>query len=488
MVKKISNVGESPLFRDDGPLGARIVRRVRGITLEVIAFIVVTILLPVLLVGAVLVDLALWLRRRKPWVGVRLTAFLWWFLFGEMRALVTILGIWIITGAWFGIGSRRRRVLLYRLRVHWCTSHLSGIRVLFGLKFEIDGLEEAAPGPVMIMLRHASIIDNMLPDAIISRTHGIGLRYVIKRELQMIPTIDLGGRWVPTNFVRRASGDAKAEISRLLQLTEDLGEGEGILIYPEGTRFTPAKLERAQEIVRERQPEVSRVRRPAGAPAAAATRRPARPHRRCAGCRRRLLRPRRVRRLPVHLGHLGREAGRLGHRHQALAGPRGRDPARRGRPRRMALPQLARDGRLDRLEDQALRRRAGAIRFELMSHAPTPGRSAVFGALLSGASDSAFASRASDVSGALLSGASDSASVCRGRVGGYAAHMITPTAPTLETPAPPGPGGPGAPDPSPPTPAPDPSPLPPQPDPEPPVEPPIEPPGPVPPTPNPSPI
>ncbi len=256
-MKKISNVGESPLFRDDGPLGARIIRRVRGISLEIIAFVLVTVLLPVLLVGAAIVDLALWLKRRKPWVAVRLTAFLWWFLFGEMRALLGLLGIWIVTGAWFGVGSRRRRVLLYRLRVHWCTSHLSGIRVLFGLRFEIEGLDEAAPGPVMVMLRHASIIDNMLPDSIVSRTHGIGLRYVIKRELQMIPTIDIGGRWVPTNFIRRGSGDAETEISQLLQLTEDLGEGEGILIYPEGTRFTPAKLKRAQEIVRERQPEMA---------------------------------------------------------------------------------------------------------------------------------------------------------------------------------------------------------------------------------------
>jgi 1-acyl-sn-glycerol-3-phosphate acyltransferase len=256
-VKRISNVTSAPLFRDDGPLGARILRRVRGISLEIVAFVLVTLLLPVLLVGAALVDLALWLKRRKPWVAVRLTAFLWWFLFGEMRVLVSLLGIWLITGAWFGIGSLRRRVLLYRLRVHWCNSHLSGIRVLFGLRFEIEGLDEAAPGPVMIMLRHASIIDNMLPDSIVSRTHGIGLRYVIKRELQMIPTIDIGGRWVPTNFVRRGSGDTDSEVNRLLQLTENLGEGEGILIYPEGTRFTPAKLKRAKEIVRERQPEVA---------------------------------------------------------------------------------------------------------------------------------------------------------------------------------------------------------------------------------------
>ena len=257
-MKKISNVsGSSPLFRDDGPLGTRIVRRVRGISIELVAFVLVTVLLPVLLLGAALVDFSLWLKRRKPWVAVRLAAFLWWFLFGEIRTLVALFAIWLATGAWFGLGSHRRRVLLYRLRVHWCTSHLSGIRVLFGLEFEIEGLEEAAPGPVTIMMRHASIIDNMLPDAIVARTHGIGLRYVIKRELQMIPTIDIGGRWVPTNYVRRGSGDAESEIERLRMLADDLGEGEGILIYPEGTRFEPRKLKRAQQIVRERQPEMA---------------------------------------------------------------------------------------------------------------------------------------------------------------------------------------------------------------------------------------
>ncbi|MDQ3759661.1 MAG: lysophospholipid acyltransferase family protein [Actinomycetota bacterium] len=256
-MRRISNVRPSPLFRDDGPLGARIMRRVRGITLELVAFVLVTVLLPGLLLVAALVDLALWLDRRKPWVGVRLTAFCWWFLFGELRALVVILGIAVITGGPLGKGSLRRRVLLYRLRAHWAASHLGGIRVLFGLHFEVEGLAEAGPGPVTIMMRHASIIDNMLPDALVARTHGLGLRYVIKRELQTIPTIDIGGRWVPTNFVRRGSGDSAGEIARLRALAIDLHEGEGILVYPEGTRFTPAKLERAKEIVRERQPEIS---------------------------------------------------------------------------------------------------------------------------------------------------------------------------------------------------------------------------------------
>jgi len=40
-----------------------------------------------------------------------------------------------------------------------------------------------------------------------------GSGFVIKRELQMLPTIDIGGRWVPTLFVRRASGDTMGRSS-----------------------------------------------------------------------------------------------------------------------------------------------------------------------------------------------------------------------------------------------------------------------------------
>lgn len=253
----VESVTAGPLFADDGPRGPRLIRRLRGITIEVLAFVLLTLLFPLLLPGAALVDLVLWLRQRKPWVGVRLVAMLWWFLFGEMRGLMGLLGIWVLTAGPWGRGSLRRRRWLYDLRIHWCRSHIGGARVLFRLRFEVEGLELAGPGPVLIMIRHASIIDNMLPDAVVGRGHGLGLRFVLKRELQMIPTIDIGGRWVPTNFIRRASADPEAEIAALRGLARDLGAGEGILIYPEGTRFTPPKLARAQEVIAERQPNVA---------------------------------------------------------------------------------------------------------------------------------------------------------------------------------------------------------------------------------------
>ncbi len=243
-----------PLVPDDSPRASRVLRRVRGIAIEVIALALLTALSPVLLVGAAAVDGGLWLRRRKPWMAVRLLAMLWWFLVGELYGLLGLLGIWILSG---GRDSARRRDRVYRLKRRWLASHLAGIKALFGLRFEIEGLELAGPGPVAVLIRHASIIDNALPDAIVGRAHGIGFRFVIKRELQMLPTIDIGGRWVPTLFVRRASGDTATELEAMRALTVNMSARDGLLIYPEGTRSTPEKLARAKRIIAERQPGIA---------------------------------------------------------------------------------------------------------------------------------------------------------------------------------------------------------------------------------------
>jgi 1-acyl-sn-glycerol-3-phosphate acyltransferase len=227
--------------------------------LELVLFIVLTALLPVALVVAGLVDLTLWLRSRKPWMAVRLIAMLWWFLAGELYGLAGLLAIELVCA---GRDTRRRRRLVFKLKRQWLGSHVAGLRRLFGLRFEFDGLEHAGPGPELVMIRHASIIDNTLPDVIIGGAHGIGFRFVIKRELRMLPTIDIGGRWVPTLFVRRRSGDTDTELAKLAPLTENLGPDDGILIYPEGTRCTAEKLARAKQIIAERQPAIAPLAEP----------------------------------------------------------------------------------------------------------------------------------------------------------------------------------------------------------------------------------
>ena len=246
-------IGEGPLTPAPGPARKRLLRRLRGIGFELVGFIAVTILFPLLFVVALIVDLYLRITRGKPMVGIRLLPFMWWFLLTELGALTALAVIWLRAGGPFGKGSISRRRGVYWLRPRWARSHLGAFKLLFGMRIEIDGLEVARPGPVLVMIRHASIVDNLLPDTTLALRAGYGLRFVVKRELQVLPAIDIGGRWIPTSFLNRAD----AEIDEMVQLAHDLGSDEAVVIFPEGTRATAEKIARAKEIVRERQPDVS---------------------------------------------------------------------------------------------------------------------------------------------------------------------------------------------------------------------------------------
>jgi 1-acyl-sn-glycerol-3-phosphate acyltransferase len=72
----------------------------------------------------------------------------------------------------------------------------------------------------------------------------------LKRELLWDPCLDIAGNRMVNCFVRRDSGAAEAEIAAVRDIARGIGAGEGVLIYPEGTRFTPAKRERALERIR----------------------------------------------------------------------------------------------------------------------------------------------------------------------------------------------------------------------------------------------
>jgi 1-acyl-sn-glycerol-3-phosphate acyltransferase len=227
---------------DDQP-GVRRRRILRGLVREVGGLALLTVLFPLLIVAAAAVDLALWLRRRKPWMAVRLLVLVWWFLLCEVRGLLGVLRTWVLSGGPFARDTDARRRRVYRLQVDWATRNLACVRRLWRLRFEVDGQELVGSGPVIVLYRHASIIDNALPAELISKACGIDLRYVLKDDLQSLPTLDLGARWVPTCFVHRASADPAREIERVRMLAHDLTrERDGVLIFPEGTRGTPAKL------------------------------------------------------------------------------------------------------------------------------------------------------------------------------------------------------------------------------------------------------
>jgi 1-acyl-sn-glycerol-3-phosphate acyltransferase len=73
------------------------------------------------------------------------------------------------------------------------------------------------------------------------------LRYILKRELLWDRCLDIVGNRLPNVFVDRFSDDSAREIRRARELAGDLGPRDGLVMYPEGTRFSEEKRKRVLE-------------------------------------------------------------------------------------------------------------------------------------------------------------------------------------------------------------------------------------------------
>jgi 1-acyl-sn-glycerol-3-phosphate acyltransferase len=237
----------------DEPRSVIVRRRLVTVPRSIGLLVLLTLLAPLLAVVAVAVDLARSLFGR-PWMAVRFLAFAWVFLAAELVGLVWFLASWVTSG--FGLSHRRLVARAWAVQRWWGRTLLAVVQRLFSLELEVEGDETITPGPILAMFRHASIVDNLLPLVLIQDRHGLELRWLIKRELLSLPALDVGGTRLPNHFVARASGDARTELRAIRRLAADLGEQEGVLIYPEGTRFTPERRTRALDQLRTRSPEL----------------------------------------------------------------------------------------------------------------------------------------------------------------------------------------------------------------------------------------
>ena len=180
------------------------------------------------------------LLRRPPRTALRLGAFLTFYLHCEAAGLLAAGGLWLSRAL---PGAHRARYLErnFRLQCWWGGLLYRGVTRIFELDVEVEGLEAVEPTPFLLFSRHASLADTLLPTSLVSAGFGTRLRFVLKRELLWDPCLDIVGHRVPNYFVDRFSQEGSREVRAIADLAADLGPGEGLVIYPEGTRFAGVK-------------------------------------------------------------------------------------------------------------------------------------------------------------------------------------------------------------------------------------------------------
>jgi 1-acyl-sn-glycerol-3-phosphate acyltransferase len=235
---------------DADSFGARVVRRAISIPGYFVALVLWIALAPLTIPLAFVLDLLRGGRSSVLRLVITIGAF-----FG-----CEIVGLAI--AAWIGLsGGARDLDRNFKLQWWWAGTLLDITQRLFDMKIEVQGIEHAKNGPLLVLLRHASTGDTLIPAALISRRTSLRLRYVLKRELLWDPCLDIVGRRLPNAFVRRGSPDPAQEVALVAALADQLNPNDGVLIYPEGTRFSPQRREAALAKLETAHPDLAPIAR-----------------------------------------------------------------------------------------------------------------------------------------------------------------------------------------------------------------------------------
>ena len=221
-----------------------IVRRAVSITGVWIAAVALLLLLPLWLPIGAVVDLVRG-RVRLPIVRLLLFALGWAWL--ESASVLLAFGLWLA-------GQRNNRGIHFRLQTWWAANVLGVLRATTGIKVIAEDVDQLRPGPAVLLCRHASLADSLVSAWVVTSLAGLHPRYVLKRELLADPCLDIVGNRLPNHFLDRQATDSQVELDALTRLSTGMAVDDIAVIFPEGTRASPAKRKRVMAKLGERDP------------------------------------------------------------------------------------------------------------------------------------------------------------------------------------------------------------------------------------------
>ena len=174
------------------------------------------------------------------------------FLWCEVAGVVIATLIWFALGGGLLSGQKRFVAANAALQRGWTAYLFGGFRKIFSMKVEVEGLDVAKDGPLLLFVRHSSTADTVLAATLVANPHKLLLKYVLKRELLWDPCLDIVGQRLPNAFIDRKAPKREGELQAVLELANELDEHLAVLIYPEGTRFSQSKQKKILQSMKEK--------------------------------------------------------------------------------------------------------------------------------------------------------------------------------------------------------------------------------------------
>lgn len=120
----------------------------------------------------------------------------------------------------------------YWVAATWCRATVGVLRMLNGISYRIEGMENLPDGPAVLLVKHQSAWETLALPALMPRP----LCFVFKKELVYVPFFGWALGMLKMVKIDRKQGSA-AFASVLKQGRERLADGSWIIMFPEGTRI-----------------------------------------------------------------------------------------------------------------------------------------------------------------------------------------------------------------------------------------------------------
>jgi len=232
----------------------RVVRRLTLAPVVAIAAVVGIALSPVIVFVVAGSD---FVTRQPRWRRTRLAVLILGALTIELVGMLTSLLVWILTG-FNRVGSSRWRWHLHRSYMGRYTSALlTLIARVIGTTIEWRDRADLDHGPVVLLARHTSFFDALIPATVLSRRNSLLAHHVVTHGLQYAPCIDIVGHRFPNRFIKRSVGEGSSELPHIEAIGSVLDDRSAAIIFPEGTFRNPARFERVVRRLRRREPELA---------------------------------------------------------------------------------------------------------------------------------------------------------------------------------------------------------------------------------------
>lgn len=226
-------------------------RWIRRFLITPIVFVValiVTVASPLIHLVAGVVDLVLDRRRMRfsRIVGIALA-----FCVAEVFGLFALLTVWV--GSGFGLFMDRPFWVRANNLLAGQYMELITRAIGFFVGFEVSLTFDTLPkGAQLLFARHAGPGDALRLMKIVFRDMDRRCHAVGAAKLQWDPFLDIAGERLGFHYLNQDPADTVVELDHIRRLTAGMGDGETLILCPEGGNYTPNRRERRIDFERSR--------------------------------------------------------------------------------------------------------------------------------------------------------------------------------------------------------------------------------------------